>query len=150
MISVEERLSGFQSGLAEHSIAIEPSLILMGPFGDQFGQEAFRKLFALPRPPTAIFAGADLLAFGIIRAARIAGVAIPRELSIVSFDDTSLNDLIDPPLTAIRQCPAEFGRRGVRLLVDLMRGVPVEMIPVRVPVELVVRGSTAQPAGPTH
>jgi LacI family transcriptional regulator len=150
MISVEERLHGFRSALADQDVAVEPSMILKGPFNDQFGREALRLLLSLPRRPTAVFAGADVLAFGVIRAARAAGVSIPRELSIVGFDDTPLNDLIDPPLTAVRQCPAEFGRRGVRLLVGLMRGVPVEPTRQRVPVELVIRGSAAQPARMAH
>jgi LacI family transcriptional regulator len=145
MLSVEERLQGFQSVFADQGQAVDPAMILRGPFSDAFGREAFRVLSSLPRPPTAIFAGADVLAFGIMRAARAAGVRIPGDLSIASFDDTPLNDLIDPPLTAIRQSPAEFGRRGVRLLVGLMRGAAVDDVPQRVPVELVVRGSAAEP-----
>lgn len=148
MVSVEERLAGFRATLAGAGVALESEMIFKGPFSDRFGREAFRALLGAFPPPTAVFAGADVLAFGLLRAAREAGVAVPEELSVVSFDDTPLNDLLDPPLTAVRQCPAEFGQRGVHLLIELIRGANPDPTPQRVPVELVVRRSSAPPARP--
>jgi LacI family transcriptional regulator len=145
MISVEERRRGFAAELAAGGVQLDPASVLNGPFSEQFGQAALRALLSLPSPPTAIFTGADVLAFGMLRAARTAGMRVPQDFSLVSFDDTSLSDLLNPPLTTVRQSPAEFGRRGVRLLVDVIEGTPVDPSQTRVSVELVVRGSTAAP-----
>jgi LacI family transcriptional regulator len=146
LISADERLAGFRAALEDGGAALDPSMVLRGSFTERFGREALARLLAPPRPPTAVFATADALAYGVLRAAREAGVTVPRTLSLVSFDDLPLHDLLEPPLTAIRQPAGEFGRRGVRILVDLIRGAHPDPTPQRVPVELVVRRSTARPA----
>jgi LacI family transcriptional regulator len=63
-----------------------------------------------------------MLAIGLIRAARAAAVSVPVDLSVVGFADMLHVDLLNPPLTTVRQSPAQFGRRGVRLLVAKLRG----------------------------
>ena len=144
-ISVDERLAGFQAALEEGGLSLDPSRVLRGPFTERFGHEALGSLLARPGPPTAAFATSDVLTYGMIRAARQARIVVPDDLSAVSFDDLPLHDLLEPPLTAIRQPAGEFGRRGVRLLVDLIRGVDPDPRPQRVLVERVVRRSTSQP-----
>lgn len=145
LLSVDERRRGFEAALAEAGLALDPALVVSGRYDEGFGAEAFARLAALAEPPTAVFAAADMLAIGMIRAARAAGVAVPRDLSIVGYDDIPLASLLDPPLTTIRQSAEAFGRLGVRLLVELVRGRAPAGRHERIPVELVVRGSVAGP-----
>jgi LacI family transcriptional regulator len=145
LLSVDERRRGFEAALAEAGLTLAPELVMSGRYDESFGAEAFQRLFALAEPPTAVFAAADMLAIGMIRAARAAGVSVPRDLSIVGYDDIPLASLLDPPLTTIRQAAEAFGRLGVRLLVELVRGRATAGRPERIPVELVVRGSVDRP-----
>ena len=145
LLSVDERRRGFEAALTGAGLTLAPELVVSGRYDESFGAEAFARLAALPEPPTAVFAAADMLAIGMIRAARAAGVAVPRDLSIVGYDDIPLASLLDPPLTTIRQSAEAFGRLGVRMLVDLVKGRAPAGRPERIPVELVVRGSVAGP-----
>ena len=144
MISVSERRAGLEMTLEAAGLRLDPELALCGTYEEGFGREAFARLMALPDPPTAIFASADMLAVGIYRAARDSGMQIPEDLSVIGFDDVDLMDLLDPPLTTIRQSVQTFGRDGVRMLVDQIMGREPETEPQRVPVELVSRGSVAR------
>jgi DNA-binding LacI/PurR family transcriptional regulator len=104
------------------------------------------RLLDTPDPPTAVYCDDDLLAGGIYLAARDLGLRIPGDLSVVGFDDLPFAQVFDPPLTTIRIDPEALGATAFELLAALMddREVEGQILPV----ELVVRGSTAQP-GPT-
>ena len=144
MISVFERLEGLWTALDAAGISLDPDMILHGPYAESFGREAFARLMAMPEPPTAIFATGDMLAIGILRAARDSGISIPQDLSLIGFDDMEMVDLLNPPLTTIRQSAETFGREGVRMLVDMIDGGEPDPAPRRVPVELIARGSVSQ------
>ncbi len=91
--------------------------------------------------PTAILAMSDDIAAGVVRVADALGVAIPDQLSVVGFDDTPVASGAVPPLTTVRQNHAAKGRLAARMLLG-----QIEAKRIRLPVELVVRGSTAPPA----
>jgi DNA-binding LacI/PurR family transcriptional regulator len=93
-----------------------------------------------PRP-TAILAMSDDIAAGVVQVADEIGIAIPEQLSVVGFDDTPVASGLLPPLTTVRQDHATKGRLAARMLLG-----QVEAKRVRLPVKLVVRGSTAPPA----
>lgn len=105
--------------------------------------DAVAQLLAAPDRPTAIFAMNDLMAFIIIRAAALAGVRVPDELSIVGFDNLALAEHINPPLTTISQDPMGIGKEAARRLLALIAGEPAQDIWTLLPTHLVVRGSTA-------
>ena len=147
MISAEGRFRGFSRALTDAGLSVDPSLVLFGCYEEEFGVRAFQRLRAASEPPTAVFPTADMLAIGIIRAARDQGVIVPRDLSVIGFDDMLHVNLLTPPLTTVRESAAEFGRLGVRLLVDRIAGKPIPRKPLRIPVELVVRESVALPRG---
>jgi LacI family transcriptional regulator, galactose operon repressor len=146
MVSVEERFRGFINVMRGAGFSIDNDLLLFGTYQEEFGVSAFRRLWECRPRPTAIFATADMLAIGIMRAARDSGVEIPRSLSVIGFDDMLHVSLLNPPLTTIRQSAVEFGCQGVRLLVDHIKGRPIPSRRTRVRVELIVRGSVARPA----
>jgi LacI family transcriptional regulator len=102
-------------------------------------------LLDLPCPPTAVFAGSDETAAGLIEAGRSRGLRIPAELSIVGFDDTQVARYASPPLTTVRQPLREMGAVALRTALRLAAGDKLESHHVELATELVVRSSTAPP-----
>ncbi|MDF1670230.1 MAG: LacI family DNA-binding transcriptional regulator [Roseovarius sp.] len=144
MISVEERLKGFIERLGKDGIEIDPDMVVCGEYSEAFGVGAIEKLISANVRPTAIFAGADNLAVGIMKGARRLGISVPGELSLIGFDDMSFAEMLDPPLTTIKQDAHTFGRQGVRAMLALLKKKPLPPI-VRVPVELIERASVGRP-----
>jgi len=145
LLSTAERLAGFAQALEEAGLAPDPRLVVHCDYAEEPAFGAFLDLFSRAGPPTAVFTFGDMLAMGAMRAARSAGLRIPQDVSLVSFDDIRTADLLSPALTTVRQSPAEFGRRGVAMLLDLISGRKTETVTERIGVELVVRASVAPP-----
>jgi LacI family transcriptional regulator len=143
--SSRERYRSFMREVEDAGLTVDPSHVLFGQYSETFGLSAFASLWSRRLRPTAVFAAADMLAIGLIRAARAEGVSVPRDLSVVGFADMLHVDLLDPPLTTVRQSTERFGRRGVQLLVSQLRGEAAPRTIERVPVELIVRGSVSKP-----
>lgn len=93
--------------------------------------------------PTAVFAANDQTALGLLRAFAEAGVLVPRDVSLVGFDDSEGSDCFVPPLTTVRQDFAALGRRCIALLTAAMAGGDADHTPIAP--QLVVRASTAPP-----
>jgi LacI family transcriptional regulator len=148
LLSGEERLQGFLLAHANASLSTADCLIHSGSYDERAAYEVLLHLWELDDPPTAIFAAGDVLALGIMRAARDLGLRIPRDFSLVSFDDIPHASLFDPPLTTVRQSSYDFGWQGVRLLLDLMNGDAIPPDPPRLPVTLTVRESVGPPPRP--
>lgn len=146
LISCEERHRGFSQVLADAGETLDPTLVLFGAYEEDYGVTAFARLWSAADRPTAVFATSDMLAIGIMRAARAHGVEVPRDLSVVGFDDMLHVNLLTPALTTIRKSATEFGRRSVKLLIEHISGEAKATKPVRIPVDLVVRKSTAPPS----
>ena len=104
-----------------------------------------KKLLSQSRPPTAIFAANDQTALGIVAAAQTIGLRIPRDLSLVGFDDIPQAGQIHPPLTTVRQPMEQMGRSAVNTLLALLAGIEAASPVISLPTELVVRASTAPP-----
>jgi LacI family transcriptional regulator len=145
LISSSKRLAGYKQALAAEGIPVDPALILFPGYAAEDGEAAFAALDQLKDPPTAIFAAADIVALGILRAARRADLSVPQDLSIVGFDDIPNADVVGPPLSTIRQSAETFGVRGVQLLVGLLKGELTEEVVEYVDVELIKRSSVAPP-----
>src|SRR5690606_17655908 len=97
---------------------------------------------------TAVFCANDEMAAGALHALHEAGRRVPHEVSVVGFDDIALAEHLWPPLTTIRQDFSEIGARLVRLLLrQVVDGEPLRDVHEVVPVELLVRASTAPPGG---
>jgi LacI family transcriptional regulator len=141
------RLSGFRSTLQEFKISAKPEYVLFGDFKPESGYSAARKLFSLSDPPTALFAANIEMAAGVISFAREKGISIPKDLSLISFDDHLWAQFMDPPLTVVVQPTEEMGECAMELLLGRLRGgnsVQTKVFPPR----LIVRGSTAARMGP--
>jgi DNA-binding LacI/PurR family transcriptional regulator len=135
------RLRGWQSELAAAGLPAPPVR-----YGDWSGHSAYhigRRMVA-DGIPTAVFIASDLMALGFIRALYEAGVAVPRDISVVGFDDNEFAPQVFPPLTTVRQAFGTVGTRCMEILLGLVTGTTVDTTPA-VPA-LVVRESTAPPA----
>jgi DNA-binding LacI/PurR family transcriptional regulator len=140
------RLTGYRKALAEAGIPFDPGLVVPGTGRAGGGERALPVLMALDEPPTAVFCYNDMTAIGLLRAAREAGLRVPRDLSVVGFDDITLASYACPPLTTIAQPKAEMGRRALQMVLALMTTKdPAEegFSDVTVKGRLVVRESSA-------
>jgi DNA-binding LacI/PurR family transcriptional regulator len=138
-----ERLAGYLEALAAAGIDPDAVPIEERPTGENAEAAARAGALALlacrPRP-TAILAMSDRLAAGALQAAAQVGLSVPRDLSVVGFDDAPLAAQLVPPLTTVRQPLTEKGRLAAELLFR-----PRERDRWVLPVELVRRGTTAPP-----
>lgn len=144
--SSHERGAGFRDGLAEHGLTLDEPYVRQGAYTFESGVEAARDLLAMPEPPTAIFAGNDEMAIGVMKAARDAGLDVPRDLSIVGFDDLPMASRVWPNLTTVRLPIRDMGRMAAEKLTARSRGLdPATLVQPEVDPSLVVRDSTAAP-----
>jgi LacI family transcriptional regulator len=147
LMATEERKRGYHAALAAAGVLPDPALVVESNFDVDGGRAAAAQLLDLADQPSAIFAFNDPLAIGALQTALARGVDVPRDLSIVGFDDTSEADLVRPALTTVRQPLAEMGRMGVSLLTRLLENRQLEALHVELATQLVVRDSTAPFAG---
>ncbi len=134
------RLRGWQ---AELNAAKIPALAVR--YGDWSGQSAYRigQQMVVEGLPTAIFIASDLMALGFLRALYEHDVRVPRDISVVGFDDNEFAPQVFPPLTTVRQSFAAVGSRCMEILLGRIEGLPVDTTPA-VP-QLIVRDSAAAP-----
>jgi LacI family transcriptional regulator len=141
-----ERLGGYRAALAEAGITPLPEWIHFGDFQADGGRRAAEKLLDSRHRPTAIFAGSDLQAHGVYEAARARGLAIPRDLSVVGFDDVPMCGWVSPSLTTIRQPLEEMARLATSILLAMAyQGVAPPGPKLELATSLVIRDSTAPP-----
>lgn len=137
------RLHGYRAALEQAGVDPHANDVGHGPFTYQTGFTCARAWLAASERPTAVFAGGDLLALGVIEAARTLGLRVPEDLSIVGFDDSPLAESSSPPLTTIHQPLREMGALATRTLIRLTERQTVESHHVELATHLVTRLSTA-------
>ena len=140
------RVDGYRSAMNAAGLPIDPSWIRFGDFRPGGGEEQARALLAASDAPTAIFAGSDLQALGVIAAATAAGLSVPNDLSVVGYDDIALSRWMSPQLTTVHQPLRRMGEEAARLALRLADGETVETLRMDLSTHLVVRGSTAAAA----
>ncbi|MDO1528395.1 LacI family DNA-binding transcriptional regulator [Fulvimonas sp. R45] len=135
------RLRGYREGLAQAHLPYDPALVVEGLFSFDSGVAAAGRLFALRRRPTAVFAGNDDTAAGVMWAAAERGLAVPRDVSVCGFDDTPLSRQVWPSLTTVCQPSQDMGRIATQQLLRAIEG-NAEGAMVSVPFALRLRRST--------
>ena len=142
------RRAGYRQALEEAGVPVDEELEGDGAFTISGGVDAGRSLLDLSSPPTAVFAASDEMAIGVLRAARERRLSVPRDLSVVGIDDHELAEFFD--LTTVRQPVVEEGRQAALQVLAALAERRGDWHPesVVMPVELVVRGSTAPPHVP--
>ncbi|XID92603.1 LacI family DNA-binding transcriptional regulator [Paenibacillaceae bacterium WGS1546] len=139
MLSSIAREEGYKLALKEAGVEYDPELLFEGDFGLESGIRALPYL--LGKNASAIFAFNDMMALGVYKAARSYNLTIPSDFSIVGFDDSFMNEILEIPLTSIVHPAIDLGRESARQVLRLIRGEPVNKAVVFRP-SLKVRGST--------
>ncbi|MDR1825938.1 MAG: LacI family DNA-binding transcriptional regulator [Bifidobacteriaceae bacterium] len=148
--TMADRLDGFGAAMRRHNLQPEPSLIRYGNSLVHGGIEHGGALLDLPERPTAIFSFSDEQASGVYEAARMRGLTIPDDVSVVGFDDVPLCQWVSPQLTTVRQPLVEMGREATRIVADLAQGRALAAPRIELATALVVRASTGPAPQPTR
>ena len=139
-VPAKRKAEGFDQALAEYGLHGVTQHTL---FTVEGGHAAAGAL--LDRGCTGIVCGSDLMALGVVRAARERGLDVPRDVSVVGYDDSELIAFTDPPLTTVRQPVRAMAHAAVQTLLEEIGGSPVPHAEFVFQPELVVRASTSQP-----
>jgi DNA-binding LacI/PurR family transcriptional regulator len=136
------RLHGYRAALEEAGIEFDPAIVRSTDFDYEGALKATLRILGDERRPTAIFAASDAQALGVLEAARQRGIHVPRELSVMSFDDTLVAVMASPPLSAVRQPFQQLGHEAIRTLMQLASGKTPAILRIELATELVTRDST--------
>jgi LacI family transcriptional regulator len=118
-LSHTARRHGFEAAMRR--LGLEPSVIETY-YSEEGGYEAAQLALSAAEPPTAIFAGADIAAFGVLRAAQELDIKVPKELTVVGYDNIAASSIARVALTTIDQSGHETGEASVRLLLERLEG----------------------------
>jgi LacI family transcriptional regulator len=138
-----ERLDAFHRSLSASGVPSADRVVIEGDWCEPSGYDAGLALLSLPVRPTAVVVSNDLESLGVLRAARVRGVQVPTEVSVVGCDDIPEAAQVHPSLTTVRQPLPEIGRAAARLLHEQITGSGTVTPVRRLGGELVVRETTA-------
>lgn len=146
-ISAEDRFAGFNRALLEAGLDPKAAITERGNFTFKSGIERSQAIFTATNPPTALICGNDDMAAGALLSAHKLGLSIPKDISIVGFDDTPVSEIVWPPLTTIHQPLKKLGQGAVELLTQKIKNNGNSESPVSktIPFTVQVRESTASP-----
>jgi LacI family transcriptional regulator len=145
--SGRERVSGYRAAFAERGLIVDEQLLFVEAQSANAVQRATYALLAGRQKPTALISAGDRSLGGVLRALRESGRLIPRDLSVVSWGDGDLAQLMNPPITAIRYDAQQIGQEAARLLLAALQDGEAAAAGQRrlVPAELILRGSSGPP-----
>jgi len=130
----------------QHRLRLDLSILIEGDFNEEAGYEAMQRLLKLTQPPTAVLAVNDNIAIGALRAAQALSWRVPEDISIVGMDDIHAAATTSPALTTVAKPKYEIGVTAAQILVERMKEPEAnEVSKLKLPCELIVRGSTAAP-----
>jgi len=140
-----DRAFGFLAAVGQAGVTVPDDLILEEGFDYESGLRAGTAMLSKPDRPTAIAANCDDCAIGVMEAARRMGLQVPRDVSVVGFDDTRMAVWCTPHLTTINQPLADIARVALRMMGRILDGGQPDSSHVQLATRLVVRDSTAPP-----
>lgn len=143
------RYRGYLEGMRSAGLVADPALVAFaGSFSEEEGYRGAEELIGRRRRFTAIMAGNDMLALGVLRAMWRRGWSCPERCSLVGFNDMPFMDRVAPPLTTVRVPHYEIGSEAARLLLDRLHDLEAPVEVLLLPPALVVRDSTGPPSPP--
>jgi DNA-binding LacI/PurR family transcriptional regulator len=139
-----DRRRAYRAGMRRHGIS-EYAKVIPGAHTEEAGAAAARAMLAGDRLPTAVLAGNDRCALGLLDVFTRAGIDVPGELSLIGYDDSRLSDNPRIDLTTVHQDAAALARHAVRLAIAMVEDRQIDSVDVVLEPALVVRGTTAPP-----
>jgi LacI family transcriptional regulator len=145
-----DRLEGFRQAMQRAGLPVREEYLCTGSVHTDETWRSAGRLLDLKRAPTAVIASNSKLLLGLLHATRERRITIPRELSIVTFDEAEWSEYLDPPVTAVVQPAYEMGRRAFEILKTriVVGGSDRREAPIQLHAELHIRGSTGKPRRP--
>ena len=143
-----DRLEGYRKAMQERHLPIRDEYLICGDVQVEDGLAAGHRLFALDEAPTAVMVSNNKLLLGVLQAVDERGIVIPRDLSVLGFDDYLWNRYFSPSLTAVAQFTHQMGKQSFELLLKAIEGKGESDLPsnhIRLATELRIRKSTAPP-----
>ena len=136
------RTKAFVDALRLNDLQLDPDCILEGDYRIPGGMAAMHRLLELKRRPTAVLSANDLTAIGALRMAHQCGLEVPRDISIIGFDDTDFCEILHPPLSSIQLSRKEYASTFCKALIDAAREPESQGQQYSVSTRLVVRASS--------
>ena len=138
----KDRLLGYSSALANNNIKNNKSLIYRGDYSYESGENAAKHFLALKKHPTAIVCANDSMAIGLSKVLREQGLEIPKDISIIGFDDIEVASRIFPTLTTVAAPIQELAQQSFELLLASINGIDIDYRHIILPGNLILRNST--------
>jgi LacI family transcriptional regulator len=139
------RLAGYRRALAERGVVNDPDLEAEGDFMFESGEAAGEGLLRLAEPPSAIFAGNDDMALGVMAAAQRLGLSAPADISVAGFDGGEIAELAWPQLTTVRQPVRAMGAAAAAAVIAMVESGELIASSQQLDFTLLMRASTAAP-----
>jgi LacI family transcriptional regulator len=138
-----DRVNGYKKALVEAGIAENPGWIVVGDFQFQGGEIGIEQILHLDPRPTAVFACNDMMALGVLRGLRKARLSVPRDISLIGFDDIAMTSVVSPALTTIAQPIQRISELAFELLINRIQKKEGETEEKRIvlPTQIVIRES---------
>lgn len=138
------RKEGFLKALIDNKILINSEYMVKGKYDMRSGYKAMKELLALPKVPTAVFCSNDDMAMGAIKAIFENGLIVPKDISIIGFDNSGFSEYATPALTTIKRPIEEVSIMGGKKIIDLINNGNHEGEKIYIKTELVVRDSVSK------
>jgi LacI family transcriptional regulator len=143
----QRRGRAFRDAVAANQLDDDPRLVVDSAMSDDEGRMAVRRLFAQTAddPPTALFISSLSIALGVLQGIRELGIAVPEQLSLITFPDHKIAQHTNPPLTAVTASMFQMGQEAGRLLIRIIEGEPGQSVELTEPSIIIDRGSVGPP-----
>lgn len=142
--SGEERLLGYQKALGDHGITVDSNFIKFGDFKRESGYTLTKEVLQQKEAPTALFVANNQMTIGALNAINELGIRVPKDLSLVGFDDMEWYSFLNPPLTTVEQSPYLMGKTAGEMLLQRINKKRKSTKKIIIPSRLIVRESTAE------
>jgi len=139
--NARDRLQGYKNFLIKHKLQYNEDYVFYGEFSKETAYKEFKKYFKLKNRPTAVFCSDDYMALGVIKLLKENGLSVPRDVSVMGFDNIEIGEFNKPALTTVKQPMYEIGKSSFESLLSLINNHKKSPIRIMLKTELVIRDS---------
>lgn len=142
--TTQERIDGYQNAFVKCGLQFDSSLIRYADFDISSGYNLIMQMIQDGISFSSVLAGNDSIAVGVMRALKKSGIQLPQDVELIGFDNTALSEIVQPPLSTIKQPVSKLGAAAVSLIMEMIEGRTPENPIVRLRSSLILRGTTRQ------